>query len=207
MISSRFRGLIKKHFQNNYLLYFILLILFIIGIIIGAILINTLNSEDKLRISSHFSWIFSSISEQDYKSIDIFKSSLFSNIKIALIVWVLGLFTIGIIIIPLIISWKGVAIGFTVGFLVKEFGIKGFVFSLTSLLPHYLIIIPGFLAIGAIGISNSIHCRKSRGKKAYQRDLIDYIILFFLFLIIILFGCFVEGFFIPYIINLIGLSL
>lgn len=138
---------------------------------------------------------------------EIFKTSLLSNLKIALIVWVLGLFTIGVILIPLIISWKGIAIGFTVGFLVKQFGIKGFVFSLTSLLPHYLIIIPGFLAIGAIGISSSIHARKNRGKKAYQRDFVDYTVLFLLFLILIIIGCFIEGFFIPFILNIIGLSL
>lgn len=199
--------MIKRHIQNNFLLYFILLIIFIIGVIIGAIFINSLEMDNKLRISSYFSWIFTSINEQEYNSFDVFRKSLISNIRITLIIWILGLFTIGIFIIPLIIAWKGTAIGFTVGFLVKEFGFKGFVFSLTSLLPHYIIILPGFIAIGSVGISYSIRNRKYRGKKAYQRDLRDYSILLFLLFIIIFFGCLIEGFFIPFILKLIGLSL
>lgn len=177
------------------------------GVILGAIFINSLEMDNKLKISNHFSWIFSSLSEQEYRSLDVFKISLISNIRIVLIIWGLGLFTIGVIIIPLIIAWKGTAIGFTVGFLVKELGFKGFLFSLTSLLPHYVIILPGFIAIGAVGISNSIKSRKSRGKKAYQRDLIDYSILLLMLFVVILFGCFIEGFFIPFILKLIGLSL
>lgn len=207
LISTKFKGLSKRHLQDNFLLYFILLISFVIGIVIGAILINRLNPEDKLGISSYLSMVVELMSSNGNKTIDIFKSSLFTNFRIALIIWGLGFFLIGIIIIPIIIGWKGIAIGFTVGFMVKEFGIKGFIFSLTSLLPHYLIILPGFITIGAISASNSINRKKSHGKIAYKRNFVDYNTIFFIFFLLIVIGSLIEGFFIPYILNLIGLSL
>ncbi len=207
MISIRVKNLSKKHFQNNFIIYFILVIFFVIGIVAGAIIINRLNAEENLKIVNHFSWIFKYIEEENYRSIDVFKLSLFSNIKIVLIIWIMGLISLGILIIPIILCWKGAAIGFTVGFLVKEFGIKGFVFALSGLLPHYLIIIPGFLAIGAVGLSCSLYNIKSKGRRIYSRDITDYSILILLFFIIVLVGCFIEGFFTPYFLNLIKFNL
>lgn len=207
MISIKFKSLGKRHLQDNFLLYFILLIAFVVGIVIGAILINRLNPEDKLGITSYLSRVVNLMSSNGNRAIDIFRSSLFSNFRTALIIWGLGFFFVGIIIIPVIISWKGMAIGFTVGFMVKEFGIRGFIFSLTSLLPHYLIILPGFLTIGAISASNSIHGKKNQGKIGYKRNFFDYTTVFFIFFMIIVLGSLIEGFFIPYVLNLIGLSL
>lgn len=203
LMLKRINNLSKRHLRNNFVLYFILSLSFIIGIFIGAILINKLSTEQSSKISNHFSWIFNFVKEQDFNSINIFISSLLSNMKILFIVWILGLTSIGLLIIPLIIVWKGVAIGFTVGFLVKGFGMKGFIFSLAGLLPHYLIMIPGFLAIGAIGISNSIYVGKGRRSKMNQVDINEYSILMLLFFLIIIFGCFIEGFFTPYFLKLL----
>jgi len=207
LISTRTRNLSKRHFQNNFIVYFILVIFFVIGIIIGAILINRLSAEEKLKIANYFSWIFKYIGEKNYKSIDIFKLSLFSNVKIVLVIWIIGLIGLGILIIPIILCCKGVAIGFTVGFLVKEFGIKGFMFALSGLLPHYLIIIPGFLAIGSVGLSYSMYRVKSKRNRIYSKDIADYSILILLFFIIVIVGSFVEGFITPYFLNLIRFSL
>lgn len=206
-MSLRVRNLSKRHFQNNFIIYFILGICFVVGIVVGAILINRLSANENYKIFNYFSWIFKYTEEWDYRKLDIFKLSLFSNIKIVLVIWILGLISLGILIIPLIICWKGATIGFTVGFLVKEFGMKGFIFALLGLLPHYLIIIPGILAVGAVGLSFSTYNVKSKSRRISSRDMADYSILILLFFIIILVGCFIEGFFTPYFLNLIKFNL
>lgn len=201
------RRLSKKHFQNSFIVYFILTIFFVIGIVIGAILINKLGTGENLNFVNHFSWIFKHIEEGKYKSVDIFKLTLLSNAKIVSIIWILGLIGLGVLIIPLILCWKGVTIGFIVGFLVKEFGIKGFTFALLGLLPNYLIIIPSFLVIGATGLTYSAYGIKARGSRMNNRNIIDYLILTLLFFLIIIFGCFIEGFFTSYFLNLIIFNL
>lgn len=206
MLSVRIRNLSKRHFQSNFSVYFILTICFILGIIVGAFLINRLNYEESLKFANYFSWIFEYIQVGNSKSINIFKSSLFSNTKMILIIWFSSLISIGVLIIPLIVSLKGITIGVTVGFLVKKFGMKGFIFASSGLLPHYLIIIPGFLAIGALGITHSLYSTKNKKGKV-NNNMIDYSILILLFFIIIILGVLIEGFFTPYLLNLIQFKL
>lgn len=207
MKRRKLSSLAKRHLQDNFLLYCILLISFIIGIVIGAILINRLSPDEKLGISSYLSSVVKLMSSYDNNLVNLFKSSLFVNFRFTIIIWGFGFFLIGIIVIPLIIIWKGMAIGFTVGYFVKEFGVKGFIFSLTSLLPHYLIILPSFLIIGAFSITNSLKYKKNKGRIIYNRDMVDYIIIFFIFFTIIAIGSIIEGFFIPYVLNMIDLNL
>lgn len=205
-MTIKVRSISKRHLQNNFILYFILVMFLCIGIISGAICINRFNEEQNLKLINNFSLFFKYMGKE-YNSLDMFKASLLSNLKTTLIIWCLGLISLGIGIIPLIIFWEGISIGFTVGFLVKVFGIKGFIFSLIGLLPYYLVIIPGFIAIGAIGLSNSNHMRKSRSIRGYYNSLADYTFLILLFFIIFIFGSLIEGFYTPYFFNFIGFYL
>ncbi|SHE30505.1 stage II sporulation protein M [Tissierella praeacuta DSM 18095] len=207
MISTKMRKLSKRHFQESFIVYFILIIFFIAGIIIGAIFVNKLDIRENFKLANRFSWIFQYIEGERYRAIDIFKLTLISNMKIVSIIWILGFIGFGLLVIPLIFCLKGLTIGFTVGFLVKKFGMQGFTFALLGLLPNYLIVIPSFLAIGAIGLSYSAYGVKGKGSRAYQRDMVDYSILTLLFFFIIIFGCFIEGFFTSYFLNLIIFNL
>lgn len=188
-------------------MYFTLVIFFIVGIVAGAVIINRLSNENNIKLADHFSWIFDYIEDGNYRSIDVFKLSLLSNLKFVLTIWILGFIGVGAIIIPMVICWKGAAIGFTVGILVKEFGMNGFLFALLGLLPHYLIIIPGFLAIGSVGLSHSLYIMKSKRNRMGSKDMADYSILILLFYIIVILGSLVEGFFTPHLLNFIGFSL
>lgn len=209
-MQKRIKTLSKRHFQDNFIIYFIISMFFIVGIIIGAIMINRLKIETNNNITNHYSWIFDYMNDGNPGTSDILKSNLFSTMKFSIIIWLSGLIVLGIFIIPLIIGWKGITIGFTVGLLIKEFEIKGLIFALSGLLPHYLIILPGIIAIGSIGLSHAIGMSKGRGKslyKVHQRSLVDYTILFVLFFIIIIVGTCIESFMIPYLLKFIKFSL
>lgn len=200
-MQKRIKMIGKKHFENNFILYFILFVIFILGIIVGAILINRLPSEQNHNLLSCFSWIIDYINYGDQLTIDILKSSLVSNMKFAFIIWISGFVVLGVIIIPLIIGLKGLSIGLLVGFLVEEFGIKGFILALLGFLPHYLVIIPVILIMGSLGLSKSISNMSSKNKVLYKnnsKDIIDYSTLILLLFIIINIGSFIESFMTSY---------
>lgn len=205
-MSKRIKSLGTRHFQNNFIIYFTLTIFFLIGIISGSILINRLSAQQNYKLVSKFNWIF------DYrvntKPLDVFKITLFSNLKFMLIIWLTGLTSLGIVIIPFIISFRGGVIGFTVGYLIKEYGIKGFIFSLSGLLPHYLIILPGILSVGALGLSFAINSKKIKlGNpliKVNQKKIIDYSILFLFLLLFITLGCIIESLTTTYFLKIIA---
>lgn len=200
----------KRHFENNFIIYFILFIFLISGIIIGSILVNRLDVLENYNIIRHFNPLMDYANKGNQFSLDIFKIRLLSNIKFGFIIWLSGLIFIGIITIPLIIFLKGINIGFTVGFLVKKFGIKGFTFAFFGLLPHYLILLPGILAICSIGLSSSksnINLNRNSMGRMNKMNLVEYSLLFLFFFMIVMMGYLVEAFITPYFIKLTKLNL
>ena len=201
----------KRHFENNFIIYFILFVFLIVGIIFGSILINRLDLFENHRILGYLCPLMDYINHEDLLYIDIFKINLLSNFKFTLIIWLLGLTLVGMIIIPIMVGLKGITIGFTVGFLVKKFGVKGFTFALFGLLPYYLILLPGMIAICSISLSNA-NSNNIKGKgnglrRINKISFVDYCLLFIFFLIIIIIGSLVESFIIPYFIKLTKLNL
>lgn len=199
-------NLIKRHFQNNFILYFILSILILIGIVIGALFVIKFNTEGDFKNIDYFTWIFNYILEGKTHESNIFYLSLLSNIKIVFIIWIFGLFSFGAIGIPLISIWCGVKIGFTVGFLVSNFGFPGFLFSLVGLLIYYLVMIPAILAITAIGLSNSLRNIKYKKRGKNNDDFGNYSILMILFLFLIIIGSAIEGIVTTYFLNVFKLK-
>ncbi|MDR7856162.1 stage II sporulation protein M [Tissierella sp.] len=207
MVSRKLSNATKRHLHNNFILYFALAVIFITGIIIGSIISSKLNLEQSINISNRFNWIFGYMKDQDMKSVDVFLSSLLPNMTIIFIIWILGLVSIGIPVIPLLLCWKGVRVGFTVGLLVELFGLKGFTFSLLSLLPHYLIEIPCYLGIAAVGTSNSINLWRKRKSRVSNSSNSDYSMLMLLLSIIITITCLLDSILTSYILKITGLNL
>lgn len=207
LIINKKLNLIKRHFQNNFIYYFILAILFLIGVIIGALIVIKFNFYEGSKIIDYFTWIFKYILKGEPEGKNIFYLSLLSNIRTVFIIWILGLFTIGVIGIPLISIWKGIRVGFTVGFLVRNFGFSGFIFTLVGLLLYYLVMIPGILAITAVGLSNSIKKIKYRNRGITNDDFSNYSILMLLFFIVIIISSIIEGIITPFFLNLFRFKL
>ncbi|NLK44673.1 MAG: stage II sporulation protein M [Tissierellia bacterium] len=200
----KIKTLCKRHLQNNFVLYFILVIALVIGIIIGAILANRLESDKGIEVANYMNVFLKHINEGNYYFKDIFISSLFLNLKRIFIIWLFGLLGLGLIVIPLIMCWNGINIGFIVGFLVKGYGLKGFIFTLIGLLPQYLIVLPSLLAITALALSNANNRKKLRRDRDYIKKFADYSILILVFFVILVFGCIIEGFYTPYFIKFMG---
>lgn len=208
-MQKRIITLSRRHFQDKFIIYLIISIFFIGGIVAGSIMINRFAIEQNNNIIKHFSWIFDYINNGDQRTSDILKFNLFFTMKFSILIWILGFTILGICIIPAIITLKGITMGLTVGLLIKEFQIKGLIFSLLGLLPNYLITLPGIIAIGSIGLSNSIDRSMGRGRRPYgiyQNKLDDYTILFVLFFLIVILGYGIESVIAPCVLRLINLS-
>lgn len=176
-------------------------ILLVIGIVVGAITIKVLKIEERNEIVGFFNSFFKLVNNDDLNSSLLLKESLKGNIKTILIIWLTGTIIIGIPVIPVIVLLRGFAIGSTVGFLVNEFGVKGFLFSIFALLPQNIFIVPGIISISSIGLSyslNRVKGNKSRGINNYSvSNFINYSGLIFLFCILILVGSLIEAYISP----------
>lgn len=200
------RSLIKQ-FKDNFMIYFLIIAIFFTGIIIGSISIKVLDIEQKSNIITFLNSFFKNIDSVDLNSSAIIKQSIFDNFKSIGLIWLTGLIVIGIVVIPFIILFRGFSLGFTVGFLVSEYGIKGFLFSILGILPHNLFAIPGILLIGATGIIFSINSIKKRKSKLRNKNLffniIDYSVLILFFSIIVFIACIIESYISPIFLRLL----
>lgn len=145
------RGLFK-HIQINFLLYFVLFLLLISGIIIGAFFVKELDSS-KQQLVLKISNAYYRVGYYKYHSkVSVFRSSVIYNTIQVLGLWFLGLFNLGFLVIPIIIILRGFTIGFTVGYLVNGFGFKGFLISIFGIYTYNLLMIPAIIGIGALSM-------------------------------------------------------
>lgn len=168
----------KRMYQNaaaNYLhehssLFIFVVILFLMGVIFGAIVVNSMSFTQKQDLFYYLSQFFGEISNGNMAaSNDLFLQSFFHNSKFIGLMWLLGISIIGMPIILILLFIKGLVIGFTVGFLVSQMSWKGFMLAAVSILPQNLIIIPVFIIMTVMSVSFSfIMIRKQFMKKYGQ---------------------------------------
>lgn len=180
---------------------------FIIGNITGPLIFKKIGDYPRsliLRISNPY---FKNIYSGDYTNISVLKSSIISNVFLILSLLLFSLFKLGEIAIPVLISLKGCSIGFTVGFLINNYGASGFFISLLGIYPQNLFIILGIICIGAVSMSLSNNSKDFRARiprrrtRSYYNN--DYFLLILTYSIIVIIGSIIEGVLSPGVLNLI----
>ncbi|MBM7622814.1 stage II sporulation protein M [Sporohalobacter salinus] len=162
--------------RRNFSILLFLIIIFISGITFGAIAVKMLSSVEKNELVNYLSNFFQNFKgELTLQQEILAQEAIFYNLKLILLVWILGISMIGIPVIPILIFLRGFILGFAVGFLVDELAVKGFVFAVFSIVPHNLLAIPSLIIAGAAGISFGFNLFKSR----LQRIQINFVQYFF----------------------------
>lgn len=161
-MGSKFRpkmngNVITKYFREHSSIYLFVTVLFLMGVIFGAVVVNSLSITQKEDLFYYLSQFFGLMAEGKVAaSNDLFFQSLLHNSKFIGLMFILGISIIGLPIILIMLFLKGLVVGFTVGFLVNRMGWDGFVISFVSVLPQNIIIIPVFLIASALSVSFSL---------------------------------------------------
>lgn len=129
--------------------FFIIAIIFILGISLGIILINTSDDFQKNELNSYINSLIKNIKDtNNISKIDLLFLSIKQNVCFILLVWFLGCTIIGGLFIYVTILYKGFAIGYTISSIIAVLGIKnGIIFSCLSLLLQNIIFIPAFFIL------------------------------------------------------------
>lgn len=153
----------KQFMRENLSLYVFVSVLFVIGVVFGAVMVNALSLEQKQEMTRHLGSFFHELNGgATYDGAQSFKSAFAVHMKWILLIWLLGLSIIGLPIILILDFLKGVLIGFTVGYLVGQMSWKGMLFALASIAPQNLIVIPALLICSVSAMAFSISMIKNR---------------------------------------------
>lgn len=197
----KMKDIIYKNIKDNFILYFVLVIILMVGISAGAITINVLNGEQSQSLISFLNSFFKVLSQEKIESFALLMQSLANNFQTIVLIWILGITVIGVPVVFFVVALRGFIVGFTVGFLVNELGFKGFAFSMLTILPQNIFAIPGIIALSALSINFSKKLVTSKTKPgakfSFLSELTRYSINASLFSLLIIMGSLVEAYITP----------
>ncbi len=188
------KKVIEEHIARNIKIYFILIIIFLLGLIIGLIVVNNSSGEQQKAISSYISNFVSELkngSKLDY--FKLLKSSFVDYLFLVIILWFMSSTVIGIPIVYGMIGYKGFCMGYTISSVVMALGTgKGMAFAICSLLIHNIIIIPCILALAVSGINLYKSIIKDRRKENIKIEIIRHTVFCLIILIFMFIGSLVQ---------------
>ncbi|SHG66147.1 stage II sporulation protein M [Virgibacillus chiguensis] len=151
------KTLLINHVKEHATIYLFMVILFLTGVIFGAILVNSMNFVQKQDLFFYLERFFKQITDNEQANYDeIFKNSFFYHIKYLLLLFVLGLSVIGLPLVWILIFLKGLVIGFSVGFMVNQLGLNGLLIATLSIAPQNFLIIPVYIVAGSLAMIFSL---------------------------------------------------
>ncbi|AJS57973.1 stage II sporulation protein M [Paenibacillus sp. IHBB 10380] len=154
---------LRHSFKDLTTLYIFVAVLFLVGVIFGALMVNALSLEQQQDLARYLGNYFATVDQGDGMSLqDTYWSIAGLHLKWVGLIWICGLSVIGLPGILILDFLKGVLIGFTVGYLVGQFSWKGLLFAMVSVAPHNLLIIPVLLICSVAAITFSLHIIKNR---------------------------------------------
>ena len=200
---------IGEHLSKNRKAYLFLLMAFVLGVSAGAFTVNGLSSMQRDELSNYFQGFLQLLDKQNLENNELFSASLMENMKLVGILWILGVTIIGIPFIFIILGVKGFITGFCSGFIMNVMGMKGVLFTIFTLLPKEIIIVPCLIAIGVNGINFSIHIAKNRSandslKDSLKGTFISYCFVTLFFSCIILSGVILDAYITPVLVRMIA---
>jgi len=202
MRRQTFKSTIALHVREHSSIYLFMTALFLMGVIFGAIVVNSLNFTQKQDLFYYLTRFFGQVSSGEFASAhEMFKQSYFHNLKYVGLMWVLGISIIGLPIILILLFLKGVVVGFTVGFLVNQMKWHGFLLSFVSVMPQNLIIIPALIMMAVLSVTVSLKMVRNQFVKRTHEPIFPVVIRYTLAMVIVsislLGASFVEAYLSP----------
>jgi len=170
----------QRYLQQHMSLYIFVSVLFVMGVIFGAFMVNALTFEQQQSMAQYLNSFFQTVVQGlDGAGPQSFVELLSSHFKWVLLILIFGLSIVGLPLILIIDFLKGVLIGFSIGYLVGQFSWKGLFFAFISVAPHNIIVIPVMLISSVAAISFSMYLIRSlimRKKSVEVRPFKSYLV-------------------------------
>lgn len=174
---------IKNDVLNNTRSYFIVVIIFTVGVLLGVMIIN--QTEDKSEIEKYINTYIDetkALKNGDY--LGKLRSDIKNNIILVLLLWFAGTTIIGIPIVFGIILFRGFSLGYTIAASVFVLGkVKGIIFIMITILLQNIIFIPALMILGVSSIKLYTSIIKDRRKENIKLSILKHSVISFIIMI------------------------
>lgn len=139
------RERLMAHLRGSQLRYLILIGVFVGGSVLALLCVSAMPALQEKEIALYFSDFFSFIKQEPTGGRTVFLTALTGGLWDFLFCTLFAFSAIGIPFLGGYSAYKGFITGFLVSFLFRCYGLRALLFVLCGLIPHALLLIPGYL--------------------------------------------------------------
>lgn len=151
------------HARDHVHLYLFVSVLFLMGIVFGALMVGALTLEQKQDLSRYLGSFLQTVTlGGDHIPKPGLLESFGLHFKWMALIFLLGISVVGLPLVLVLNFLKGMLVGFTVGVLVTEYSWKGIALAFVSIVPQNLLVVPALLAGSVAAITFSTYLVKHR---------------------------------------------
>ena len=184
--------IIKEDVINNAKSYFIVGIIFIVGIFLGVMFIN--QAKDKSEIEKYINtYVDETKSLQNGNYFVELQKDIKNNIVLVFILWFAGTTIIGIPIVLGIVLFRGFCLGYTIASCVYVLGrIKALIFIAITILLQNIIFIPAIMILGVSSIKLYKSIVKDRRRENIKLSIVKHSMVSTIILIMIIISSIIK---------------
>lgn len=176
---------IKENIMNNTKSYFIVIIIFTVGIFLGVLFIN--QTDNKSEIEKYINtYVDETKVLQNGDYLGELQKDIKNNITLVLLLWFAGTTIIGIPIVLGIILFRGFCLGYTIASCVYVLGrIKGIIFIVITVFLQNIIFIPALMVLGVSSIKLYTSIVKDRRRENIKLSILKHSIISFIIMVLL----------------------
>ena len=176
---------IKEDILDNAKAYFIVIIIFAVGIFLGVMFINQM--QDKGEIEKYINtYVDETKVLQKGNYLGELQKDILSNIGLVLALWFAGTTIIGIPIVLGIILIRGFSLGYTIASCVFVLGkMKGIIFILITIFLQNIVFIPALMILGVSSIKLYKSIIKDRRKENIKLSILKHSIISIIIMVLL----------------------
>ncbi len=192
---SNIKNTIIKYSKNNSKEYILVILICIIGLFIGVMFINNCQEDKQEIITSYITEFIEKMKIiENIDKTDLIKSSIKSNIMLAVIIWFAGTTIIGMPVVLGIILYRGFCLGYTISAITLTLGTgKSILFCMLTLFLQNIFFIPALLTMGVSSIKLYKSIINDRRKENIKIEIIRHTIISLIMLGILVISGIIEN--------------
>lgn len=184
--------IIRDDIINNAKSYFIVIIIFTVGIFLGVLFIN--QTQNKSEIEKYINTYVDEtkvIQNGDY--LGELQKDIKSNVILVILLWFAGTTIIGIPIVLGIVVIRGFCLGYTIASCIFVFGkLKGIIFIIITIFLQNIIFIPALMMLGVSSIKLYKSIVKDRRKENIKLSILKHSIISFVIMLILILSSIIK---------------
>lgn len=166
-------NLLNDYLKRNSYIYIIAFVIFVIGIFIGSLLSAGIDENQTKELTDFVNAFF--LSGGRISHFNVIKKCVCENFKLVFLCTVCSLYIYTMPFCFLTLGFKGFTLGFTSGFVLKNFSFKGALFLFSSVLPTFMIMLPLMILMCAFCLRFSFSIYKNKSK--IKKEIISFLII------------------------------